>query len=416
MIRIELTDDDLARTRLALSPLWELVRVALLRSTTSEPPRGVRALGRTHARRALRDVDLGPLDLSIPLRHSIPDFAAPIPKDPLRGLADEIEAVRATEPDVVRADIAEDWRDDPPPPWDAFVRAPARDGRPPRRRAARLLGGGAGRRLAAAARGARGRDARPAPARSRSRAPAAVLEELHPSVRWRHPVIELIKDKECDMHLDGRPLVLIPLVFARGVLMGESEDEQRGGARLPGARHGGAVDREAAGFDGRLELLLGHGRAAVLRALDRPATTTELARRLSYAPSTVSAHLDVLARAGLVERHRVRRSVFYGLNETGRVARGAAGRHPRRARAPDAFRTSANRSPGRAGAARLWACSFTPTSSAQLAATRYETPLPSRCAPARPAQPSYGAKKARTSSSVTRARGLPVAIRPTTRR
>jgi DNA-binding transcriptional ArsR family regulator len=55
----------------------------------------------------------------------------------------------------------------------------------------------------------------------------------------------------------------------------------------------------------------------VLRALERPATTTELARRLSYAPSTVSAHLDVLSRAGLLDRHRVRRSVFYGLNETG---------------------------------------------------------------------------------------------------
>ena len=74
---------------------------------------------------------------------------------------------------------------------------------------------------------------------------------------------------------------------------------------------------EAAGLDERLDLLLGHGRAAVLRALERPATTTELARRLRYAPSTVSAHLDVLARAGLVDRHRVRRSVFYGLNETG---------------------------------------------------------------------------------------------------
>jgi DNA-binding transcriptional ArsR family regulator len=55
----------------------------------------------------------------------------------------------------------------------------------------------------------------------------------------------------------------------------------------------------------------------VLRALEQPATTTELARRLSYAPSTVSAHLDVLARAGLLERNRVRRSVFYGLSETG---------------------------------------------------------------------------------------------------
>ena len=61
---------------------------------------------------------------SMPLRHSIPDFAAPIPKDPLRSLSDEIERVRATEPAVVRADIAEIWGDDPPPPWDAFVARP----------------------------------------------------------------------------------------------------------------------------------------------------------------------------------------------------------------------------------------------------------------------------------------------------
>ena len=40
-------------------------------------------------------------------------------------------------------------------------------------------------------------------------------------------MIELVKDKEAEMHLEGRPLVLIPLVFARGVLMGESEDERR---------------------------------------------------------------------------------------------------------------------------------------------------------------------------------------------
>ena len=168
-------------------------------------------------------------------------------------------------------------------------------------------------------------------------------------------------------------------------------------------------------FDGRLELLLGHGRATVLRALDRPATTTELARRLSYAPSTVSAHLDVLARAGLVDRHRVRRSVFYGLNETGPslvalLADIPDG--PERLTIPG----SANRSPRRAGRRQAGGMLLHHEILRALAATRYETPLPSRCAPARPAQPSYGAKKARTSSSLTRARGLPVAIRPTTRR
>ena len=119
------------------------------------------------------------------------------------------------------------------------------------------------------------------------------------------------------MHLRGRPLVLIPLVFTRSVLMGVSEGQRSVAIGYQARGTAELWAPEAAELDDRLDLLLGHGRATVLRALDRPATTTELARRLSYAPSTVSAHLDVLSRAGLVDRHRVRRSVFYGLNETG---------------------------------------------------------------------------------------------------
>jgi DNA-binding MarR family transcriptional regulator len=149
--------------------------------------------------------------------------------------------------------------------------------------------------------------------------PAAVLEELHPRVRWRAPVLELHKGAghPMDLRLEGRPLVLIPLVYEGGVLVG---NPHAGNAIAVGYQARGASalrQTEDTAPDERLELLLGQGRSAVLRALAHPATTTELAARLHYAPSTVSAHLDVLARAGLVERHRVRRRVFYGLNETG---------------------------------------------------------------------------------------------------
>jgi DNA-binding transcriptional ArsR family regulator len=313
VIRIELTDDDLGRTRLALSPLWELV--ASLFWLQEEPtPEYAPWVART--RRALRGVELGPLDLDIAFPRYVPDFAAPIPTDPLASLATEIEGVRATDPAVVRADIAAGWAGAPPPPWDAFVARPREmldrlaDGMHaywdaaiaddwPRLRAV-LEGEMLGRARALALSG-----------------PSAVLEELHPSLHWRRPIIELYKTKDYEMHLEGRPLVLIPLVFARSVLMGVS-DGQRAVAIGYQARGTAALWAPSDGDeDDRLDLLLGHGRAAVLRALDQPATTTELARRLSYAPSTVSAHLDVLARAGLVDRHRVRRSVYYGLNQTG---------------------------------------------------------------------------------------------------
>jgi DNA-binding transcriptional ArsR family regulator len=314
VIRIELTDDDLGRTRLALSPLWELV--ASLFWLHKDDPSPEYAPWVARARSALRGVDLGPLDLSIRLPQYVPDFAAPIPVDPLPTLDAEIETVRTSDPALVRADIVGYFGEDPPPPWDAFV------GRPkemadrladamhaywdatladewPRVRAV-VEGEMLGRARALALSG-----------------PTAVLEELHPNVRWRRPMIELYKEKDFDMHLEGRPLILIPLVFTRGVLMGVSEG-QRAVALGYQARGTSALWAPSEGDEeDRLDLLLGHGRATVLRALDQPATTTELARRLSYAPSTVSAHLDVLARAGLVDRHRVRRSVFYGLNQTG---------------------------------------------------------------------------------------------------
>jgi DNA-binding transcriptional ArsR family regulator len=315
VVRIEITDDDLSRTRLAISPLWELFASLFMVYTEQPPTEYLPWLQRT--RMALRDIDLGPLALANSDHHTIPDFAAPIPKQPLRSLADEIEAVRATEPAIVRADITECWPQDPPPPWDAFVSRP-------REMVDRLADALATYwETALADEWPQLRAVLEGEMLARARAlalsgPGAVLEELHPSVRWRRPVIELFKEKEYDMRLEGRPLVLIPLIFARGVLMGESADDNAVALGYQARGIASLWAPEAEGFDGRMELLLGHGRAAVLRALEQPATTTELARRLNYAPSTVSAHLDVLARTGLVERHRVRRSVYYGLNATGR--------------------------------------------------------------------------------------------------
>jgi DNA-binding MarR family transcriptional regulator len=316
VIRIELTDDDLSRTRLAMSPLWELVASLFVLHKDQPPPEYAPWVAR--ARRALRGVELGPLRLDGPLRHTCPDFMAPIPVEPLAALQDEIERVRSTEPDVVRADLAECWPDGPPPAWDALAARP-------RELVEQLADAMHAYWHAALA------DEWPQLravlegemlARARSLAldgPAALLDELHPSVRWRRPVVEVHKkSKDLELELGGRPLVLVPLVFAGSVLLGNQARERAIGLGYQARGTAALWAPEEATADGRVELLLGHGRAAVLRSLGRPATTTELARRLGYAPSTVSAHLDVLSRAGLVDRHRVRRSVFYGLNETGR--------------------------------------------------------------------------------------------------
>ncbi|MFG2243470.1 ArsR/SmtB family transcription factor [Streptomyces sp. NPDC048734] len=57
--------------------------------------------------------------------------------------------------------------------------------------------------------------------------------------------------------------------------------------------------------------LLGSTRAGLLAALAQPASTAQLAARHFLSPATVSYHLGVLHRAGLVTRTRAGRSVFY---------------------------------------------------------------------------------------------------------
>jgi DNA-binding MarR family transcriptional regulator len=67
-----------------------------------------------------------------------------------------------------------------------------------------------------------------------------------------------------------------------------------------------------------LSLLVGHARARVLAAVKRASTTVEMATSLGIAPSTASAHLVNLHRAGILTRTRSGRSVHYALSPIGK--------------------------------------------------------------------------------------------------
>ncbi|MFF3389803.1 ArsR/SmtB family transcription factor [Streptomyces sp. NPDC002669] len=78
-------------------------------------------------------------------------------------------------------------------------------------------------------------------------------------------------------------------------------------------REGTAQDRR----EDRLAILLGRGRASVVRELAEPITTSALADHLGLAASTVSQHLSALVSAGVVQRHRAGTRVLYELNRSG---------------------------------------------------------------------------------------------------
>jgi DNA-binding transcriptional ArsR family regulator len=75
--------------------------------------------------------------------------------------------------------------------------------------------------------------------------------------------------------------------------------------------------RIGAPAEGVLDELVGDTRAAILRALEIPMTTTEVASRLGVTPGAVSQQLAMLRRAGVVDAHRSGRGVYSELTPLG---------------------------------------------------------------------------------------------------
>ncbi|MFI5895576.1 ArsR/SmtB family transcription factor [Actinoplanes sp. NPDC051513] len=313
MIRIEIDEPTLARTRIAISPLAEAVcsLYLLQRNPDGAPwPYGEWA---QRAREILRTVpETEPVRLYLELPSRSPDFLCPIPLTSTPTLAEQLDQLRETPARVVeqqlprypsgnfryflksRAEVLARLADGIEAYWEAAI-APHW----PAMRAALdeevLL-----RARALAADG-----------------PDALLSQLHERIRWERPVLTLVKPLEQSFEAVNQRLLLVPLIFSRGALMCSSDHpdivmvtyQARGSALLASA--------PPASSDDRLSILVGRGRASVLRALKTPATTTGLAATLGLAPSTVSEHLTGLQAAGVVHRRRAGRRVLYGLEPAG---------------------------------------------------------------------------------------------------
>lgn len=129
-----------------------------------------------------------------------------------------------------------------------------------------------------------------------------VLSGLHPRVRWRAPVLEILDFVDADLHLDGRGLVLQPSFFCW-----EAPTKLRDPA-LPQtlvyatAPPPGALYHRT-GPD-RLAALLGRTRALALEATTSSCTTSELARRCGVSLASASQQASVLRGAGLISTRR----------------------------------------------------------------------------------------------------------------
>lgn len=308
MVRFVFTVEDLARTRFAISPMWELVRsLVALRdpSTAALHLPWLRSISGS-----LGAIALEPAVALIPPRGYAPDFITPAPAGPLGEIETELAALRDTPVEQIRHDMelfgsehpgsaaAAAWLADPAAEvarladtlrayWERAL-APEW----PRIRA--FLEGDIAHRARRLAEGG----------------PAALFGDLHPGVAWGRDHLDANSSHDATVELAGRGLLLMPSAFTWSAPATIDLPPwqptviypARGIATLwdPGSRAPGALAR-----------LLGATRAAVLASLDVPRSTTELAGRLSMSPGGMSHHLLALRDAGLATSRRDGRAILY---------------------------------------------------------------------------------------------------------
>jgi len=319
VIRIELDEPTLARTRIAISPLAELVvGLYLLRRNPDGAPWPYTDWAE-RAREVLRSVPAAePVSLYFRLPARSPDFLDPIPATAMPTFAEQLAAFRETPAEIIEEQLAKyhpsgDLPDD------------LRPFRTDRAGALNRLADGLAAYwdAAIAPYWPAMRSALDEEVLLRARAlaadgPDALLDKLHERIVWERPVLTLIKPFDQQLQAKDMRLLLVPLIFSRGALSCSTDHAEvmmvtyqaRGSALLASAP-------PPAPAGDRLAILVGRGRASVLRSLTTPATTTGLAGALGLAPSTVSEHLAGLQAAGVVHRRRAGRRVLYGLEPAG---------------------------------------------------------------------------------------------------
>lgn len=145
---------------------------------------------------------------------------------------------------------------------------------------------------------------------------AAALDRMHPRVTWADRAIAIRMTGDDDVfEVKGQGLMFTPTVFGDLIVRHKPPQPFNVAYRARGVAD--SLGPPAPPHDDTLGPLLGAGRAAVLRALTGPATTSQLVAQLGLSLGTVGGHLAVLHAAGLVTRTRTGRSVTYATTDLG---------------------------------------------------------------------------------------------------
>ena len=324
MITINLSADDLARVRMAPSPLWETV--CSFGVLTNPNRSSVHAPWARRARQKLCGADVSPLVAVMGIGGRCPDYLSPPPDAPFATFRDELERLEATPYEVIHDEM------------EALMQEEAELlGRLPHEkvRLLRVLEDPEGslKRLVDALDRYHELTIVPFWPRIREHLEADVLRRgqalvlggaqtffsgLSPRVDYRGGVLELDHPHEARIDAAGRGMTLVPCAFSWPDVLTLVDPRFR--PTLAYAPRGVAklwTTSRSAPNGTALEAALSPARASVLKSLLVPRTTTELAQELGLSPGAISAHLSRLKVAGLAEPHRSGRRVYYRLSFAG---------------------------------------------------------------------------------------------------
>ncbi|MEU4622331.1 helix-turn-helix domain-containing protein [Actinoplanes sp. NPDC023801] len=322
MIELWYQSGDLARLRFARSPMQELMTSMLVGRRTDRA-----RMHQPWARSVRGSVAALRLDLLRPLLDDpryFPDFLTPTPGRMDTRFTDELDRLRATPAAVVRSQLELLGGAAPPP--DALRSFYDDPDRQLGRLAAEIQS-----YWAAAIEPIWPRLAALLDAEMDYRADqltsggiVRLLGNLHPELEYAPDALRIRWPTwQTQGRLDGTGLTLVPCVFVWPALLVDIDPlapKLIYSPRGVGQVWDGSARRPAL----PIADLLGRSRATLLAKLDLPLSTTQVARELGQSPSSISEHLSVLRRSGLVTSRRSGRSVLYQRTTLGTELLGAA--------------------------------------------------------------------------------------------
>ena len=318
MVDMRFDIESISGVRFGVSPMFEtMLSIGALRDPAAAP---LHLPWVEDARRLTADLELEPLLLLLRRDAYMPDFLNPPPAGPTAELEEELEVMLAIPAAQIRAEVTRCYQDTAlPAALERFLSRP----RSAVRALAELLRTYWDLVLAAHWPRIKSLLEHDILYRSRQLADGGTRElfaDLDPSIAWQDDGVLRVEKRECAdtiVQLDERGLLLLPSAFAWPKVVLVTAPPWQPTVAYPARGVGMLWEPERPAPPDALSKLLGSGRASVLSALDRPRSTTDLARVLEISTGGVSQHLSVLYSAGLVSRRRDRRVVLYVRSRSG---------------------------------------------------------------------------------------------------